>query len=51
MRIAAIGALRALTGQDFGWDVDAWREWWEGSSSSETWLLLVAKGVEDWVQR
>jgi hypothetical protein len=26
---AAGEALRSLTGQKFGWDTDAWQEWWE----------------------
>jgi hypothetical protein len=23
-----IGALSALSGQSFGWDVEAWKAWW-----------------------
>jgi HEAT repeat protein len=28
VRQAATEALRTITGQDFGLDVNAWRQWW-----------------------
>jgi hypothetical protein len=33
MRQAAAKALRAITGQDFGEDVERWQQWWEAHQS------------------
>jgi HEAT repeat protein len=29
VRQGVVEALKAITGQDFGLDVNAWRQWWE----------------------
>ena len=35
VRAAAVQALQAITGQEFGQDTDRWRAWWQNQKKEE----------------